>query len=57
MKKWYRIFEIIDNKIGEAIPTRANWFDNIEDAELSLKSLINETKEVYTILPIYESET
>lgn len=56
MKKWYRIFEVKgDNSIGEAINSKANWFEAMEEAEISLKEIVVETYSTYTILPIYEA--
>ena len=67
MKKYYRIFEIVDGApvITAQLARKGNWFDTAEDAERgimeynNLKYFYEEgnyTEKQFTILPVYEQE-
>jgi hypothetical protein len=59
MKKWYRIFEIVNGSPTISDDRISNWFDTLEDAENVLGVMIEsyyQGSRKYTILPVYEEK-
>lgn len=56
MKKWYRIFELVDGSPKIVEDSLANWYDTVEDAEALIEYKIEHEQKptFYMALPVYE---